>query len=125
MRGDKIKMPHLTLISINSTKAHVIGAHNFPEQLTEEQKAGGVLVDSVLPPPAVTGQGKALNHYINQTTLERWYEEVSRPLTQDEKLDGLTSENHQLRAELEQVKAENVDTTTLLLEMYEQLNPPA
>lgn len=65
-----------------ATKAMVYFQHNFPDDLTEEELADGLLVDSV--PEPTPQDGKMALLYINPITKELWYEYVDRPLTSEE-----------------------------------------
>jgi hypothetical protein len=46
-----------------------------------------------------------------------------KPLS--EEIEQVKQENSQIRTELEQVKADGADTTLILLELFESINPPA
>ena len=59
----------------------------------------GVLVETFLNTITNPKRGKAYIHYVNPQTKEQWYEEVDRPLTQEEQM---------------QIQAEKID---LILQM--------
>lgn len=66
--------------------------HNYPEMLSNEQKIGGILVDSI--PEPIEMVGKVANLLRNADSLELYYEYVDRPLTQEE-------ENTQLKQQIQ------------------------
>lgn len=75
-------MVFITVEKIDETKGKVVLRHNFPEQLTDNEKSGGILIDSI--PEPVTQVGKiAVAYYMYDTkTVVYEYEEI--PKTQEE-----------------------------------------
>lgn len=64
---------------VTEGKSQVVGIHHLPETLTEEEKAGGILVESV--PEAEKIDGKRAELYIDLTTKELSYVYKDRELT--------------------------------------------
>lgn len=84
----------LFISPINETKAIVTGIHYMPEMLAEEEKANGILVDSIPEPESLQlANNKMPIHYINPQMKEQWYEYVDRPLTTEEEIEKLKQEN--------------------------------
>jgi hypothetical protein len=75
-------MIFLGLEKVDDTKARVGLTHYFPEQLTEEEKSTGIIVDSV-PKPDVPA-GKIPDLYYLYATKELVYEYKDAPKTNEQ-----------------------------------------
>lgn len=86
----------LQVNSITSEKEFVISVHyqpNHPEYgIVEAELQNYILVDEMLQPPALK-VGEGCVHFINCVTKEQWYEIISRPLTQEEKVQQMMEDN--------------------------------
>lgn len=65
-------------------KARVMCIHNFPNMLSEEEKRGGVLIDSYK--NSVGIEGKIALPYYDYETKELYYEYIDKPKTENELL---------------------------------------
>lgn len=74
----------LFLEKIDEQTAKVVGIHNFPDMLTEEDKQGGVLVEAYNEPPMQ--EGKIVLPYWNYKTNEVFFELVDIPISETEQL---------------------------------------
>ncbi len=74
--------------------------HFAPEELPEELKAKGLLVEQI-PEPPIVEKYKVPVLYINPETLEMWYEQEPRSLTTEEQLELY---QQQLKAESDKAK---------------------
>jgi hypothetical protein len=90
----------LTLQTISSSDAVVIGRHFFPEQLTEDQKQHGLLVESIPEEPVLLGNQYTVLH-INPVTKEMWHEILTAPKTK-EQLQAEEIEALKAKVELQQ-----------------------
>lgn len=75
------------------------------EENANVQADEGVLVDEIISFPAPK-KGKSYIHYVNPQTAQQWYEEVDRPLTQEELLE-IQSEKIDLLLQM-QMAAQNI-----------------
>ena len=57
--------------------------HMMPEVMSDEDKIGGIIVNSEIPQPSIP-EGKDAVLYFNPTTLEFYYQYVDRPLAPEE-----------------------------------------
>lgn len=78
-------------------KAKIMCVHNFPEQLSEEEKKNGVLVDSYKEP--TPQKGKSALPYWDYETQEVFFEYVDAPQSEQELRQKL-EEQEQAIAEL-------------------------
>lgn len=65
-------MVFLGIQKVNDEKAKVMLIHNRPDDLTEEEKSKGVLVESI--PEPEKRKGYVPKPYINPETKEFWWE---------------------------------------------------
>lgn len=63
--------------------------HNAPEQLSTEELAKGLQVETMPPKPTKVPVGTNVVLYINPETKEMWYEFESRPLNQYEQIQEI------------------------------------
>ncbi len=116
-------MKLLWIEKITEDKAKITGAHYFPDMLSEEDKACGILVEDILPKPQLKESEYAV-HYINPKTKEQSYEICIREKTKEEisqelqvELNAkLLKDNAKMQIELDNQKKFNAE---LLLKIAE------
>lgn len=92
-------------------KAHV-SRYCLSSMLSESERKEGIEVISIPQLPSEAMFGKMLSLYVNQQTKEVWYEYIDRPLTAEEELETLKSQNEVLGQTLANLTLQNADLVT-------------
>ncbi|GIO08027.1 hypothetical protein J31TS6_40550 [Brevibacillus reuszeri] len=100
---------------VNDTKARVTLIHSFPSELDQETLERGVIVEALPEPKTPGGKGAVL--YINPQTKELWYEYVTLPTPEEDRIS-------QLEIATEENKKANLDTQEAVLQLYEMVTGP-
>lgn len=77
------------------TRFRVGKIHFKPEQLTEEQLVGAIMVETHTEPEVMPRKVSVL--YVNPQTLETWYEYIDRPPTQEELMQDFVVEMEKMK----------------------------
>ncbi|KNB70140.1 hypothetical protein ADS79_27845 [Brevibacillus reuszeri] len=89
--------------------------HSFPSELDQETLERGVIVEGLPEPQTPGGKGAVL--YINPQTKELWYEYITLPIPEEDRIA-------QLETATEENKKANLDTQEAVLQLYEMVTGP-